>query len=145
MMVRNKKDLNIISVSLPEKIATDMDGAVTKMGYMSRSELIRDAVREFLKDVNKIDDVKGTVEGVITILYNHDCGQKISEVRHKHMSIFRSFMHSDFDKDEASCCEVLVYSGSAVEVRKAYYELKSLKGVDEAQIYIASRNDANSG
>jgi CopG family nickel-responsive transcriptional regulator len=140
MMTKHKNDLNIIAVSLPGKIATDMDSAVSKMGYMSRSELIRDAVREFLKDAGRLDEVTGNIQGVVTILYNHDSGQKISQVRHRYMGIFKSFMHSDFDIDDASCCEVLIYSGKAADVRKAFYELKSIKGVNEANIYIASRN-----
>ena len=138
-MKKNKKDLNIISISLPDRISDDMDAAVTKLGYMSRSELVRDAVREFLKEQSKLDDVKGTIEGVITLLYDHDYADKISEVRHSFMKIFRSFMHSDFEIDECSCCEVLLFSGDAKTVRKAFYELKSMKGVEEAQIYIASR------
>lgn len=138
-MGRNKRDLNIISISLPEKISRDMDSTITKMGYMSRSELIRDAVRDFLKDVGKLDELKGNIEGVVTLLFNHDCGQKISEVRHKYIRIFKSFMHSDFDIDDCSCCEVLIYSGNAREVRKAFYELRSIKGVEEAGIYIASK------
>jgi CopG family nickel-responsive transcriptional regulator len=138
-MKKNKKDLNIISVSLPDRISDEMDAAVTKLGYMSRSELVRDAVREFLKDQSKIDDVKGMIEGVVTLLYDHDYADKVSEVRHRYMQIFRSFMHSDFEIDECSCCEVLIFSGDAKTVRKAFYELKSKKGVDEASIYIASR------
>ncbi|UCH89930.1 MAG: CopG family ribbon-helix-helix protein [Thermoplasmata archaeon] len=136
---KNKKNLNIISISLPEKISQDMDTAVDAMGYMSRSELIRDALREFLKDNVQIERIKGTVEGVVTLLYSHDYADKISEVRHRNTNIFRSFMHSDFDIDECSCCEVLMFSGNAKDVRKAYFELKAIKGVDEAHIYIASK------
>jgi metal-responsive CopG/Arc/MetJ family transcriptional regulator len=116
-----------------------MDAAVSDMGYMSRSELIRDAVREFLKENVEIDRIKGTVEGVVTLLYSHDSADKISEARHRNIGIFRSFMHSDFDIDDCSCCEVLMFSGDAKAVRKAYYELKAIKGVDEAHIYIASK------
>ena len=138
-MTKNKKDLNIISVSLPEKITKDLETAVSEMGYMSRSELVRDAVREFLKDNVEIEGAKGIIEGVVTLLYSHDYSTKISDVRHRYIKIFRSFMHSDFDIDDCSCCEVLIFSGPAKDVRKAYFELKSIKGVEEAHIYIASR------
>jgi len=138
-MTKNNKDLNIVSISLPDRIITDIENALSELGYMSRSELIRDAVREFLREKKKLEDVKGTVEGVITLLYNHDVASKVSEVRHRYLGIFRSFMHSDFNIDHCSCCEVLLFSGGASSVRKAYYELKSIKGVDETHIYVASR------
>ena len=138
-MTKDKKNLNIISVSLPAKISAEMDTAVSEMGYMSRSELIRDSVRDFLRENIKIEKISGRVEGVVTLLYSHDCATKVSQVRHRNIGIFRSFMHSDFDIDDCSCCEVLIFSGDAEAVRKAYYELKAIKGVDEARIYIASR------
>jgi CopG family nickel-responsive transcriptional regulator len=138
-MPKNNKDLNIVSISLPDRIINDIENALSELGYMSRSELIRDAVREFLREKKKLEDVKGTAEGVITLLYNHDVASKVSEVRHRYMGLFRSFMHSDFDIDNCSCCEVLLFSGGAKTVRKAYYELKSIKGVDETHIHLASR------
>jgi CopG family nickel-responsive transcriptional regulator len=138
-MAKNTKEVNIVSISLPERIINDIEHALSELGYMSRSELIRDAVREFLREKKKFEDVKGTVEGVITLLYNHEVASKVSMVRHCYMGIFRSFMHSDFDIDNCSCCEVLLFSGKAESVRKAYYELKAIKGVDETHIYVASR------
>jgi CopG family nickel-responsive transcriptional regulator len=137
-MAGSKKNLNIVSISLPNKISNEMDNAITELGYTSRSELIRHAVRDFLKDNIEIEKVSGTVEGVVTILYSHDYATKVSDVRHRNIGIFRAFMHSDFDIDGCSCCEVLMFSGDAGQVRKAFYELKALKGVDEARIYIAS-------
>ncbi|HVQ01176.1 MAG TPA: CopG family ribbon-helix-helix protein [Candidatus Thermoplasmatota archaeon] len=138
-MAKNSKELTIVSISLPKRINSDIDHALAELGYMSRSELIRDAVREFLREKKKLEEVRGTVEGVITLLYNHDVASKVSEVRHHFKGIFRSFMHSDFDIDNCSCCEVLLFSGDAGTVRKAYYELKAIKGVDETHLYVASR------
>lgn len=138
-MTRSKNGLNIISISLPERTVQEIEDAVSSMGYTSRSELIRDAVREFLKEKVKIEEIEGNVEGVITILYNHDSGTAVSKIRHRYTGIFKSFMHSDFEIDNCSCCEVLIFSGEADDVRKAYHELKSIKGVEEASIYIASR------
>lgn len=134
-----KKEVAVISVSLSRKILEDMEKTMRDMGYMSRSEMVRDAVREFLKGTKDIDTCRGLVEGVITLLYAHDADSRVSEVRHRYMGIFRSFMHSDFDIDTCSCCEVLMFSGNARAVRDAYYELKAIRGVEEAGIYIASR------
>jgi metal-responsive CopG/Arc/MetJ family transcriptional regulator len=113
--------------------------AAADMGYRSRSELIRDALRAFLKEKACLDEHQGAIEGVITLLYEHDAAAVVSTVRHQHMHIFRSFMHSDFDATACSCCEVLMFSGDVVAVSTAYYQLKAIKGVEEAHIYVASR------
>jgi len=133
-----KNDTNVISISLPGRTVAEMDSARSEMGYVSRSELVRDALREFMRKKAALDDVSGKVEGVMTILYDHASDDRVSGVRHRHMGTIRSFMHSDFDIDRAACCEVMMFSGDVSDVRQAYNELKAVKGVDEAYIFIAT-------
>lgn len=139
-MTTKGKNTEILSFSMPKRTARELEEHSREMGYPTRSEFIRDALREFLKEKVKIDGLKGTVEGVVTLLYDHDCASRVSKVRHRYTGIFRSFMHSDFNIDNCSCCEVLIFSGDANEVTKAYYDLKVIKGVEEARIHIVSRH-----
>lgn len=138
-MTANGDSARIISMSVPAGMEEAIRTAAKDMGYRSRSELVRDAIRSFLREKAALDERRGTVEGVITLLYEHEAAARVSMVRHQHMDIFRSFMHSDFDAACCSCCEVLMFSGDIDEVSAAYYRLKAIKGVDEAHIYVASR------
>lgn len=138
-MTKNKDSVKVISLSIPKKILAELESMKDNMGYSSRSELFRDAVRNLLMQKKQLDNVNGYIEGVIVLLYDHPADGQVSEVRHRFMKTFKSFMHSDFKIENCSCCEVLMFSGIASAVRKAYYELKSIKGVEEANIYIASR------
>jgi metal-responsive CopG/Arc/MetJ family transcriptional regulator len=52
-MGTNDNELNIISICLPARVEKDMKTALSEMGYRSRSELVRDAVRGFLKEKKK--------------------------------------------------------------------------------------------
>ena len=106
---------SIVSVSLPKRLAREMDDAAEDLGYASRSELVRDAVRGFLSRLHTLEGAQGHLEGVITLLYDHGRGARVSEVRHRYMGLFRSFMHSDFASDRCTCCEVLVFSSHRVE------------------------------
>ncbi len=128
----------VVSMSIPAEMDEAIRAAASEMGYRSRSELVRDAVRALLREKAGLDERRGVVEGVITLLYEHDAAGQVSAVRHQHMDIFRSFMHSDFDAAACSCCEVLMFSGDIQDVGTAYYRLKALKGVDEAHIYVAA-------
>ena len=138
-MTKKEQQARIVSLSLPARMDEAIRAAVADMGYRSRSELVRDAVRALLREKACLDERRGTIEGVITLLYEHDAAAEVSTVRHQHMHIFRSFMHSDFDATACSCCEVLMFSGGVAAVSTAYYQLKAIKGVDEAHIYVASR------
>lgn len=137
--MNKQEEARIVSMSVPAEMDAAIRAAAEDMGYRSRSELVRDAVRALLREKIRLDERRGTVEGVITLLYEHDAAGQVSAVRHRHMDIFRSFMHSDFDAAGCSCCEVLMFSGHIDDVSTAYYQLKAVKGVDEAHIYVASR------
>jgi metal-responsive CopG/Arc/MetJ family transcriptional regulator len=143
-VTKKGKDTEIISVSLPESTAEEMDELVGEMGYPSRSELVRDAVRALIKSKQDMESLEGTVEGVMILLYDHKAAHDVSEIRHNHMGLFRSFMHSDFDSrdcgpDEVACkcCEVLMFSGGAQDVRKARNSFRTTKHVEQSLVFLA--------
>jgi metal-responsive CopG/Arc/MetJ family transcriptional regulator len=70
------------------------------------------------------------------LVYDHECAAKVSEVRHRHMGVFKSFMHADFDGGD-DCCEVLMFCGEADAVRDSLNQLSTLVGVKEARIFLA--------
>ena len=143
-MTRKGKGTEIISISLPETTAKEVDDLVEEMGYPSRSELVRDAVRALIKSKMDLERLDGTVEGVMILLYDHRASQDVSDVRHANMHLFRSFMHSDFDAsscevDERSCkcCEVLLFSGPAEDLRAAHNRFRTIKHVEESLVFLA--------
>jgi metal-responsive CopG/Arc/MetJ family transcriptional regulator len=137
-MKKNSQNTKIISISLSDKILINIDDALSEMGYISRSELIRDSVRSFLNEKSKLNKVNGIIEGVMTIIYDDNIGSKVSTIRHEYTQVLKSFIHSDFIRGNCSCCEVILFSGNSSYVIEVYNKLKSLKGVWETNIYIAS-------
>lgn len=134
-----KGENEIISISLPKEAVRVMDGACDCMGYKSRSEFVRDAVRAFVQEKDKIDRITGIIEGVLILVYDHTADNKVSAIRHSYDNVFRSFVHSDFREVTCKCCEVLIFSGEAEKVRKAFYELRTVRHVEEAHLLVTSR------
>ena len=60
-MTAKGKDIEILSFSLPKKIVTEIDELSQDVGYTTRSELIRDALRSFIRSKSDIDKIKGKV------------------------------------------------------------------------------------
>ncbi len=136
MASRPRDRTRIVSLSLPDSILGNIDRAAKEIGYTSRSELVRDAVRAFLREKAEVAKLEGHIDGIMLLVYRHDSAAQVSEVRHRHMGVFKSFMHADFDGGD-DCCEVLMFCGEAKGVRSAYNQLSSLVGVKEARIFLA--------
>ncbi len=132
----SKNGTRIVSLSLPEATLGDMDKAVQDIGYTSRSEMVRDAVRAFLREKEELAGLKGHVHGVLFLIYCHECAAQVMELRHRHKAIFKSMNHADFDGGD-ECCEVLMFCGEADEVKDSYNQLSALVGVKEARIFLA--------
>jgi len=135
-MTKGLNGTRIVSLSLTDEILDDIDRSVKEIGYSSRSELVRDAVRAFLREKAEVANLEGHIDGVMLLVYDHESAAKVSEVRHRHMGVFKSFMHADFDGGD-DCCEVLMFCGEADEVKATYNQLSALVGVKEARIFLA--------
>ena len=94
-MTKKGKDTEIISISLPQGVAKEMDRLVVDQEYPSRSELVREAKRE-------MEGVEGAVDGVMILLYDHKASRTVSDIRHGSMHLFKSFMHTDFEDHSCS-------------------------------------------
>lgn len=143
-MTRKGKETEIISVSLPESTARELDRMVAEKGYPSRSELVREAVRGLIKADQRLWDVEGEVDGVMILLYDHKASREVSEVRHAHVDLFKSFMHTDFadhtcsvHEEACKCCEVLLFSGNAAQVRAVHDAFRTTKHVEESMVFLA--------
>ena len=137
-MKSKKKDTEILSFSVPAEMALEIEELASDIGYSNRSELIRDAIRLFIKAKIETDGMKGTVEGVMIALYDHSTEPEISKIRHRNMDIIRGFMHTDFRTNKlCSCCDVLMFSGPAKKVKELVFELESLRKVNEVRMFVA--------
>jgi len=143
-VTKKGKDTEIISVSLPVSTAREVDRMVEVKGYPSRSELVREAVRGLIKADQLLEEVEGDIDGVMILLYDHKASLEVSDVRHANMHLFKSFMHTDFANHTCSvhenackCCEVLIFSGEAAEVRKVHNAFRTTRHVEESLVFLA--------
>lgn len=143
-MTKKGKDTEIISISLPQGVAKEMDRLVVDLEYPSRSELVREALRDFIRSKKEMDGVEGDVDGVMILLYDHKASLVVSDIRHANMHLFKSFMHTDFEDHSCNihdaackCCEVLLFSGDAREVRRVHDRFRANKHVEESLLFLA--------
>lgn len=128
-----------IGVSLPEKLLARFDEIILKRGYSSRSEGIRDAIRNYIVHYEWMSDVQGERVGVITLVYAHSqrgLVDNLTEIQHESGSIIQSSLHVHLDHE--NCLEVIVLRGEGQDVRKAAEKMMSLKGVKHVKLSTTS-------
>lgn len=123
-------------VSVEDDLLEKFDEIIEKHGYTSRSEAIRDLIRDFI--VREKWEIKGEkIAGTISIIYDHDVHglvDKLTDIQHHYHDIIISTLHVHFDK--RNCLEVIVVNGKVETVKKLYDEISSLKWVRHTNISI---------
>ncbi|ACO03887.1 MAG TPA: nickel-responsive transcriptional regulator NikR [Persephonella sp.] len=127
------------SVSLPEDLLKELDSRVIKKGYSSRSELIRDLIRELIIE-EKWDSETEEVFGVLTIIYDHhqrDLTRKMIDIQHsKYVNILCS---THVHLDHNNCLETIIIKGKPSEIEKLSIEIGGLKGVKFSKLTKSSK------
>lgn len=129
-----------IGVSLEKDLLEPFDQLIAQKGYATRSEAIRDLIREALVQ-RQWSEARGGEEqvAVVTLVYDHDSSslaQKLAHIQHENHKAVVSALHVHMD--EHNCLEVLVLRGRAREVLRMGEGLISTKGVKYGKVVPAT-------
>ena len=123
-----------IGVSLEKDLLAVFDGLIAKRGYPSRSEAIRDMIRQEISE-ERLGNPKATAVAAVFLVYNHHSTRlmaMLTGLQHSHLLQTISSMHIHLD--EHDCLEVIVLRGQVGEINKTAEHLISLKGVKLGRI-----------
>lgn len=147
------KDDTIIrfSVSLQQNLLDELDNRIIKNGYSSRSELVRDMIRERLvedswsKDEALLEIENGLTVAVLVIIYDHhqrELNQKIIDIQHEsHISILCT---THVHLNQNNCLETIILRGQPSHIMHLHLEIGGLKGVKFSKLTKASSFKQNS-
>lgn len=125
-------------VSADARLLEKFDKMIIEKGYATRSEAIRDLIRDQLVDfawTEQNEDVVGT----LTLVYNHESRElteRLTEIQHQHHSSIISTLHVHLD--EHNCLEVLVMKGKSKYVKSIADKLISTKGVKHGKLTVST-------
>ena len=106
-------------------------------GYSSRSEAIRDAIRDLLSEfeLNRFEKGKATATiTVISELERRDVDERLTRLRHEHDEIVSSNMHIHLGK--RYCLEVFITEGEAKEVLSFISRIRAMRGIQQVKYTI---------
>ena len=117
------------TVSLPGPLLDEIDRRIVHKGYDSRSELIRDLIREKLVQESWASDDED-VHGVLTICYDHhqrDLKDRLHKIQHDRFVHILCTTHVHLDHD--NCLETIILRGRPNEIEKMSLQISGLRGV----------------
>jgi CopG family nickel-responsive transcriptional regulator len=132
-----------IGVSLEPELLREFDGTIMKKGYVSRSEAIRDLVRDALAENDWKNDNQYMV-GVIVMIYDHTVGnvkERLTELQHERGHSISTTIHVHLDHDR--CMEILLVGGPLGDLKKLTEEITAIKGVLRGRLTMASPVSGN--
>jgi len=130
-------DLARFSVSLEGELLEQFDAFCEQGKFATRSEAIRQLLREKLTTTAWAADAK-YVAASLTLVYDHHKSHltdKMIDVQHAHGELVVSSMHVHLNHD--LCMELIALRGPAVKVQHLASELSGLKGIHQAQLVVA--------
>lgn len=134
-------------VSIDGNLLESFDRLVETRGYSTRSEALRDLIREALV-TEKIESQSDTrALGTLTIVYDHhakDLVQEMGDIQHDYHQLVLSVMHLHVSHDD--CMEVIALNGIVADIVELSNRILSLKGIKHGKLFLTlpSSDIANS-
>jgi len=113
------------------------DRLVAERGYATRSEALRDLIREAL--IQQKIEMKSETQalGSLTLVYDHHASnllQEMTQIQHNFHELILSVMHLHVNHND--CLEVIALRGIVAEIVALANGLLSLKGIKNGKLFL---------
>jgi CopG family nickel-responsive transcriptional regulator len=116
-------------VSLSLSLLDEFDALIKRLGYATRSEAVRDMIRQKLVAEEWEAPDKETF-AVVLLVYEHHAGaltDKLNDIQHHACKQIVGSFHVHMDED--NCVELVLMRGKGKQLRTLADQMVSLKGV----------------
>ncbi|WP_231894424.1 nickel-responsive transcriptional regulator NikR [Vibrio tritonius] len=134
-----------ITITMDDELATYLDDYIAQKSYASRSEAVRDLVRDALVNHHEQPD-EPRCFGILSYLYEHntrELARRLTESQHHHHDLSVSTLHMHVN--ETDCLEVSILKGLRHELEQFADSVTSQRGVNHGHLQLipAPASDIN--
>lgn len=125
-----------ITITIDDELVEELDSFMQKRSYSSRSEAVRDMVRETLIHSRDPMDEEPCL-GILSYLYEHntrELARRLMHTHHDHHNLSVSTLHMHVTHDE--CLEVNILKGKRDDLTSYADSLVSQRGVNYGHLEI---------
>jgi len=130
-------DIDRISLTLPSSMVDRLDGIVADWEYDSRSEAIRDSLRDFFANYEWESDQAAVHHCSIVVVHDHHVAglaDDLQTVQHEMADTITSVQHIHLSHD--TCMETLVVEGAGGDITELANRLRALTGVQQVKVVV---------
>jgi CopG family nickel-responsive transcriptional regulator len=132
------------AISLDRELLQEFDRIIEQKGYGSRSEAIRDLVR----DLSVKSDVasNSVIVATLTLVYDHHqpkLSEQLIEAQHHYAGKVLATTHVHLDA--RNCLEVIILKGRGSEIQHFADHLLSLRGVKHGKLVMTTTRPSQPG
>ena len=123
-------------VSMEQSLLKEFDSLCAEKGYATRSEAIRDMIRNMLVE-KELGDENTEGVGTLTLVYNHhqrELEEKLTEYQHHHLDSIISTVHVHLTQH--LCLEVMLLKGKTKGIKAIADGLIATKGVKHGKLVL---------
>jgi CopG family nickel-responsive transcriptional regulator len=124
-----------IGISVPDDLLDRFDEIVEEQGFSSRSEGIREAIRNYILHAEWMSKIQGDRIGIISIVYSQDRrrpANSLMQVRHENAGLTLSTFHESIDRD--NCMDLMVLRGDSRGIKGFAEKMMAIKGVKHVNL-----------
>jgi CopG family nickel-responsive transcriptional regulator len=125
-----------ITITIDDDLLQTIESVMQRKRYASRSEAVRDMVRDAAAREAAVADDTPCV-AVLGYVYDHETralAQRLTRTAHDHHDLSVASLHVHLD--HASCLEISILKGSAAAVRSLADDLTAQRGVRHANLHV---------
>ena len=130
-------DIIRFGVSIEQDLLENFDRLIAERRYTTRSEALRDLIREALIQQKIETEIETQSLGSLTLIYDHHASnllQEMAQLQHNFHQLILSVMHLHVSHDD--CMEVIALRGKVAEIVQLANGLLSLKGVKNGKLFL---------
>jgi CopG family nickel-responsive transcriptional regulator len=125
------------AISLDRELLEEFDRIIEQKGYGSRSE----AIRDFVRDLSVKSEIAGNkvIVATLTLLYDHhqpQLSEQLIEAQHHHAGKVLAMTHVHLN--ERNCLEVIILKGRGAEIQHFADHVLSLRGVKHGKLVMTA-------
>ena len=119
--------MEILSISIDKEALKQLDAVQKRLGYKSRSKMLRSAVLSMLKDYDALEMLSGEVESVFVLTYSEAEKNHVSDMLHKFEDAIKTELHQHHHT--GTCIDILNIHTTAKRTRDMFAAMKKNKCV----------------
>jgi metal-responsive CopG/Arc/MetJ family transcriptional regulator len=118
--------LEILSISMNKDDLARLGGLQRRLGFRSRSKMLRTAIMSLVKDYESLDSLSGELESVFVLSYGDSDRNRVSDLLHGFKGAIKTELHQH---DLGTCVDVLNIHATAAKTRELFGALKKNRRV----------------